>query len=74
MVPSIFNIFDKEREVIVYEDARAIRTLEAAADIFKAIGRPTLVSTGHKCYLPDGRFLQISVRSSCPLKILDNIG
>ena len=30
--------------------------------------KPTLVPTGIKAYLPDNTFLQISVRSSCPLK------
>ena len=30
--------------------------------------KPTLVPTGVKVYLPEGTFLQISVRSSCPLK------
>lgn len=30
--------------------------------------KPTLISTGYKCYLPDTHYLQISVRSSCPLK------
>lgn len=30
--------------------------------------KPTLVPTGVKAYIPNGQFLQISVRSSCPLK------
>lgn len=30
--------------------------------------KPTLVPTGVKVYLPEGTFLQLSVRSSCPLK------
>ena len=30
--------------------------------------KPTLVPTGVKAYLPEGTFLQLSVRSSCPLK------
>lgn len=30
--------------------------------------RPTLVPTGVKAYLPEETYLQISVRSSCPLK------
>ena len=30
--------------------------------------KPTLVPTGVKAYMPEGMFLQISVRSSCPLK------
>lgn len=30
--------------------------------------RPTLVSTGMKCKLPEDCYLELSVRSSCPLK------
>ena len=30
--------------------------------------KPTLVPTGVKAYIPIGMFLQLSVRSSCPLK------
>ena len=30
--------------------------------------RPTLVPTGVKAYLPEGTYLQLAVRSSCPLK------
>ena len=30
--------------------------------------RPTLVPTGIKCYLDEGYYLELSVRSSCPLK------
>lgn len=30
--------------------------------------KPTLVSTGLKCYLEDGYYLELSVRSSTPLK------
>lgn len=30
--------------------------------------KPTLVPTGVKAYIPEGMFLQLSVRSSCPLK------
>ena len=39
------------------------------AEITKAINyRPTLVSTGVKCKLDPGTFLQLSIRSSTPLK------
>lgn len=31
-------------------------------------GRPTLVSTGVKCHMPEGYYLQLQVRSSLPLK------
>lgn len=30
--------------------------------------KPTLVPTGVKCYLPADKYLELSVRSSCPLK------
>ena len=30
--------------------------------------KPTLVPTGVKAYIPKGEYLQLSVRSSCPLK------
>ena len=30
--------------------------------------KPTLVPTGVKCEIPDGYYLELSVRSSCPLK------
>lgn len=43
--------------------------LSELADLTKqAAARPTLVSTGLKCYLPDNCYLELSVRSSTPLK------
>ena len=44
-------------------------TLEQMAEFTKITKyRPTLVSTGMKCKLDPGTFLQLSVRSSSPLK------
>lgn len=44
-------------------------TLEEMAHITKNYGlKPTLVSTGMKCKLDPGTYLEISVRSSTPLK------
>ena len=44
-------------------------TLEQMAQFTKKTGyKPTLVSTGMKCKLDPGSFLQLSVRSSSPLK------
>ena len=44
-------------------------SLEEAAAAIKAAGaKVTLVSTGMKCKLEDGTYLELSVRSSCPLK------
>ena len=46
-----------------------ILTLEEMAAITKTFGtKPTLVSTGMKCQLDPGTYLELSVRSSCPLK------
>lgn len=44
-------------------------TLDEMKDITKAAdAKPTLVSTGMKCKLDEGTYLELSVRSSCPLK------
>ena len=43
--------------------------LELAAQTIKeAKAKVTLVSTGMKCQLDEGTYLELSVRSSCPLK------
>lgn len=41
---------------------------EIAAFTKKTKAKPTLVSTGVKCYLPEGYYLKLAIRSSCPLK------
>ena len=44
-------------------------TLEETAALTKSVGaKPTLVPTGIKCEMPEGFYLELSVRSSCPLK------
>lgn len=44
-------------------------TLDEVAAITKRLKtKPTLVSTGMKCKLEPGTYLELSVRSSCPLK------
>lgn len=44
------------------------KELSEVADITKHFGRPTLVSTGMKCHLEPDTYLELSVRSSSPLK------
>lgn len=45
------------------------RTLDEVAKLTKNLGaKPTLVPTGVKCRLESGTYLEISVRSSTPLK------
>lgn len=41
---------------------------EFAAITKKLQAKPTLVSTGMKCKLQDDQYLELSIRSSCPLK------
>ena len=41
---------------------------EMAALTKRTKAKPTLVSTGMKCQLDPGTYLELSVRSSCPLK------
>ena len=45
------------------------KTLAEVAELTKRTSlRPTLVPTGIKCEIPEGFYLELSVRSSCPLK------
>lgn len=45
------------------------KTLKEITEITKmTCAKPTLVSTGMKVYLDPGKYLELSVRSSCPLK------
>ena len=47
---------------------RALTLDEMAALTKRTKAKPTLVSTGMKCKLDPGTYLELSVRSSCPLK------
>lgn len=51
------------------EEDSSFYTLDEVSKITKFTkAKPTLVPTGVKAYLPNKYFLQLSVRSSCPLK------
>lgn len=50
-------------------DPTGAHTLSEIATVTKITkAKPQLVSTGMKCYLPEGYYLELSVRSSTPLK------
>lgn len=52
-----------------YENNKQTYTLEEVSKITKDLkAKPTLVPTGVKCKLEPDEYLQLSVRSSCPLK------
>lgn len=65
-VSDIFNVFfDPKAE----SKKKEPKSLEDMAMITKMTGaKPTLVPTGMKCYLDPNTYLELSVRSSCPLK------
>lgn len=76
IIPSFQKMSQVMRDVIspymAFEDgtiqSRAF-TLEEMADVTKTLNtKPTLVSTGMKCRLEPSTYLELSVRSSCPLK------
>lgn len=63
VVPSYEKIFNFSYEI------NTTLTLDDVAKFTKEYKtKPTLVPTGVKAYIPEGYFLQLSVRSSCPLK------
>ena len=49
-------------------DKQSLTLDEAAAFTKAANAKPTLVPTGIKCEIPEDMYLELSVRSSCPLK------
>ena len=66
VIPSYQKQFDK---MLAYADPAYIQTLDKMAAITKATNaKPTLVPTGIKCQLANDCYLELSVRSSTPLK------
>ena len=70
VIPSMYNMMEETLENLVVEVAKdQYLSLETMAELTKqADYRPTLVSTGVKCKLEPGTYLELSVRSSTPLK------
>lgn len=66
VIPSLSNLYDK---MALYADVSHMKTLKELTEITKATAaKPTLVPTGIKCEMPKDMYLELSVRSSCPLK------
>lgn len=63
IVPSYQKIFNLVDEISLLANFNEMSELTKKYNC-----RPTLVPTGVKAYLPEGYYLQLSVRSSCPLK------
>lgn len=71
IIPAYEDIFDElfDSDEIEKMDLYDPISLEEAAKLYKKYhAKPTLVSTGMKCQLDNDQYLQLSVRSSCPLK------
>ena len=71
IIPSYLDLFNELAAAQItseYCDDEFL-TLEKAAALTKyARCKPTLVPTGVKCEMPEDMYLELSVRSSCPLK------
>ena len=68
IIPSVFQLAAEAEEVWKVEGDEYV-TLDQMGRFTKEFNyKPTLVSTGMKCKLDPGTFLQLSVRSSSPLK------
>jgi len=70
VIPSMFVMMEEVLENISFKlEPNEFISLETMTELTKQAGyRPTLISTGMKCKLPEGHYLELSVRSSTPLK------
>ena len=68
IIPSFWYMFNEAKDMWPVQDDEFVTT-DLMAKFTKQTGfKPTLVSTGMKCKLDSGSWLQLSVRSSSPLK------
>ena len=66
IIPSFYQHFST---MLTNADPAHINSLDETARLTKELKtKPTLVSTGVKCRLDEGYYLELSVRSSTPLK------
>ena len=68
IIPSYFRNAQNISTYIYINDRENFNISEVADFTKKYDFKPTLVPTGIKAYIPKGQYLQLSVRSSCPLK------
>lgn len=73
VIPSFFRHYYMMNEYPITDNGKIISKetldLNEVARITKSLRtKPTLVSTGMKCKLDPGTYLELSIRSSCPLK------
>lgn len=62
------HVFEEDKDLDFYSFTNPF-TLDEMAELTKSLkSKVTLVSTGMKCHLDPGQYLELSVRSSTPLK------
>lgn len=62
------HVFEEDKDLDFYSFTNPF-TLDEMAELTKTLkSKVTLVSTGMKCHLNPGQYLELSVRSSTPLK------
>ena len=76
IIPSYHNLMNVAKNILspymLFDNGEInprVLELKDVTEITKMLGvKPTLVSTGMKCHLDPNTYLELSVRSSCPLK------
>lgn len=67
LIPSYWELMEKlKQEKMLTMSVANLNDVAALTKSTKA--KPSLISTGVKCYLAQDEYLELSVRSSCPLK------
>ena len=71
-IPSMYNMQNElatfKARIEGFKNKEALSLKDVAYLTKETKCKPTLVPTGIKCYLESDTYLQLSVRSSCPLK------
>lgn len=68
VIPSVHNLFSDAKRILEVDNDEYL-SLDTMAQFTKTTKiKPTLISTGLKCKLDPNTFLQLSIRSSSPLK------
>lgn len=66
IIPPYTSLYDRMKSAM---DTDKPLTLSEMADLTKALKtKPTLIPTGYKCYCYPGQYIELSIRSSGPLK------
>lgn len=68
IIPSVWHMMAEANEIAPISSNEYIDMAEMAVFTKKTGIKPTLVPTGMKCKMEPGKFLQLSIRSSSPLK------